>query len=164
MTRSWRITQQGFTLVEILVVAAIMAVILGMTVVRLESSDASRVKDVAEKMSQALERARDSAIISGRSVAFSSDGSGYQFWSADTGLDEWKSLNDTEELGARVFRDGVHLINLQVNGRSRPLGERLVFSPDGVADTFELTVQSGPALMVLSADVMGRIELRNAPQ
>lgn len=153
--------QRGFTLIELLAVTAIVAVILGMTVVKLQRSDSTRVQEAAEKLGMALERARDSATISGKSVAFSSDGSGYQFWSADAVTGEWKPM-DEEYLGPQRFPDGVHLMQWQVNGHSRPMGERLVFSADGVADTFEMNLSAGQATMQLSADVMGRIELLNA--
>lgn len=153
---------RGFTLIEILVVVAIMTVMLGMTVLRLESSDSSQVKQAAERLSLALERARDAATISGRSVAFSSDGSGYQFWQASANQGEWAILKE-EGLEPQILNEKVRLIDLRVNAKSRPLGERLVFSPDGVADTFEMVLQAGETRMKVAVDVMGRIELRHAP-
>ena len=75
-------SSRGFTLVEILVVCAIMAIMAALVMVRLEHSDASRVNEAAEDLTRRLEAARDEAVIRGRPVAFSSDGQGYQFWLA----------------------------------------------------------------------------------
>ena len=73
---------RGFTLIEILVVCAIMAIVATLAAVRLEQSDASRLSGAAEELTRRLEAARDEAVIRGRPIAFSSDGQGYQFWLA----------------------------------------------------------------------------------
>lgn len=90
--------ESAFTLVEILVVTAILAIVVGLTVVRLEPSDARRLEGAAESLVRQLETARDEAITRGRALAFSSDGQGYQFWIADTGKDGWLALADNRNL------------------------------------------------------------------
>jgi len=162
MIAGHRHAARGFTLIEILVVLAIIGIILGLVIVKLEQSDSSRVRGEADRLSLVLERARDSATITGRSVAFSSDGNGYQFWLADANNGEWKAMA-AESLEPHRLPEGVQLVALQVNGHDRPLGERLVFSAQGVADTFALTLRAGEAKLQLTSDVMGRIELQNAP-
>ena len=85
-------TGRGFTLIEILVVCAIVGVTLAFVVFRTGLLDGRRLGDAAESLAQRLESTRDEAIISGQLLAFSSDGKGYQFWRLDG---EKKSLDST---------------------------------------------------------------------
>ena len=153
-------SHSGFTLIEILVVMAIITVMLSVTVLRLEGSDASRVKHAAESLGLALEKARDTATISGHSIAFSSDGRAYQFWQSTQNLGEW-AVNKADGLEAHALNEKVHITDLRINAKSRPLGERLVFSPDGVSDSFDIFLQAGQSRVRVSMDVMGRIEIQN---
>ncbi|MBS1229317.1 MAG: type secretion system protein GspH [Proteobacteria bacterium] len=150
---------RGFTLVEILVVCAIMAIMAGLAMVRLEHSDASRLGDAAEDLTRRLESARDEAVIRGRPIAFSSDGQGYQFWlAADNAT--WIPLPGADS--ASRFIRGVELNALRLNGSARPLGERIVFSPYGLVEPFALTLAAGSSRVEVLADALGRFETRHA--
>jgi hypothetical protein len=48
---------------------------------------------------------------------------------------------------------------MSINGTSRPLGERIVFYPSGMIESFSLTLVAGEARVKLAADVLGRLEL-----
>ena len=151
---------RGFTLVEILVVCAIMAIMATLAVVRLEQSDASRLGDAGEDLTRRLEAARDEAVIRGRPVAFSSDGQGYQFWlAADNAT--WIPLPGADSPAAGRFARGVELSAVRVNGAARPLGERVVFSPFGLVEPFALTLAAGSSRVDVLADALGRFETRH---
>jgi type II secretion system protein H len=154
---------RGFTLVEILVVCAIMAILSALVVLRLEHSDASRLNDAAEDLTRRLEAARDEAVIRGKSIAFSSDGKGYQFWLADTDRNAWIPLPTSDTMVAGRFAGGIVLSSLRINGSSRPLGERVVFSPFGLGEALTLTLAIGSSRIDVHADVLGRFETRHAP-
>ncbi len=153
---------RGFTLIEILVVLAIMGVVSSLVVVRLQSSDFNQARREAEHMTSVLEAAREQAIFSGRSVAISSDGQGYQLWTAGGAYGEWISLPPEGLLAPRRLAEGVTWKTQRVNDHVRPLGERIVFAPDGVLDPFTLDLAAGEAVVRLEADVMGRIEVSDA--
>ena len=74
---------RGFTLIEIIAACAIVAIALGVVMIRFDFSDGRRLRLAAEMLSGRLEAARDEAVIRGQAVAFSSDGQGFQFWTAD---------------------------------------------------------------------------------
>ncbi len=152
---------RGFTLIEVLVVVAIIAVISALAVVRLDVSDAQRVADAAERMTTLLDAARDEAIASGRSVAISSDGEGCQFWQTDDERGEWLAFPAHDTLVAQRLPNHVVWRAQAVNERNRPLGERIVFPPDGVVEPFALVLASGQASLRLEMDVMGRIGLKH---
>ena len=155
--------ESAFTLVEILVVTAILAIVVGLTVVRLEPSDARRLEGAAESLVRQLETARDEAITRGRALAFSSDGQGYQFWIADTGKDGWLALADNRNLVSGRFSPDVSLRSIQVNGMSRPLGERLVFPISGISESFLMTMAVGSVTLDIQGDALGRVEINRAP-
>ena len=98
---------RGFTLIEILVVCAIVGVTLAFVVFRTGLLDGRRLGDAAESLAQRLESTRDEAIISGQLLAFSSDGKGYQFWRLDGEKKTWASLSSAGDLAARELPGGV---------------------------------------------------------
>lgn len=153
----------GFTLIEILVVCALVAVTLGLAMIKLDPSDSQRLNAAAETLAGRLEAARDEAVIRGETVAFSSDGQGYQFWVADTERNAWVTLPDAGTVVSGRLAEGVVLSAQRVNGRPRPLGERLVFSFSGLVEAFSLTLSAGSTTLDIQADALGRIDIRRAP-
>ena len=154
--------QRAFTLIEILAVAAIVAVVAGLIVVRLDVSESRRLESAAESLLRRLETARDEAVVRGRALAFSSDGQGYQFWIADATKDGWLTLADAALVSGGIGR-GVGLRAMRINGMPRPLGEKLVFSISGISEPFVLTLAAGEATLGIEGDALGRMEIRHAP-
>ena len=154
---------RGFTLIEILVACAIAAIVLGITMIKLDAADGRRLRQAAEMLAGRLEAARDEAVIRGQPVAFSSDGQGFQFWVADRERGAWVALTDADTVAAGRLADGVALSALRINGAARPLGERLVFSFGGLAEAFALTLTAGPQSLDIAGDALGRIEIRSTP-
>ena len=152
----------GFTLIEILVVSAIIAILLGLAVVKLEFSETSRLNGAADDLAQRLEAARDEAVVRGQPVAFSSDGQGYQFWVSDAAQNEWVALTSSDSIATRKFANGISLNAMRVNGLPRPLGERLVFAPSGLTESFALTLTSESSAAEVFADALGRVDTRHA--
>lgn len=154
--------QTGFTLIEMLVVLAIIAITLGVTMLKVGVSDGQRLSLAAENLSARLEAARDEAVISGQTIAFSSDGKGIQFWVADTEHNAWVALPNSDTLTSGQLPDGVTLTHIRVNGLTRPLGDRLKFSASGLNDAFSLILAAGEASTLINGDILGRIEVSRA--
>lgn len=152
----------GFTLLELLAVMAVVMVIIGLAVVRFDDSGQRATRASAERLSIALESARDAAIYSGRPVAFSSDGAGYQFWRSDDMQHKWLALTDQSALLPRKLQSDVRLQQQFVNDKAQALGERLVFSADGVSEPFTLVLAGGQAHVKVISDVLGRISVEDA--
>lgn len=150
---------RGFTLLELLAVMALLLIVLGIAVVRLDDSGERLTRGVAEQLSIRLEAARDEAVYSGRPVAFSSDGAGYQFWLGDTGRQQWVAMPANSELRPKTLPGEVRVLQQTVNGRARPLGERLVFNADGLSEPFSLLLQGDQARLQVVADALGRISV-----
>lgn len=157
-----RRAQRGFTLIEMLVVCAIIAAVLGLALIRLDASGSRRLAASAEDLSRELEAARDESVIRGQRLAFSSDGQGYQFWLSDTERNAWIALPSSETINSRRFPAGIVLSALRINGLPRPLGERVVFSISGLTEPFALTLSSAASRVDILADALGRIEVVDA--
>ena len=154
----------GFTLLELLAVMAVVLVVIGLAVVRLDDSGLRVTRANAERLSLALEAARDDAIYSGKPVAFSSDGVGYQFWRGDEKQRKWLALTDETQLVARKLQGDVQILQQMVNNKARPLGERLVFSAEGLSEPFSLLLQGGKARVLIKTDALGRIAIEDLPE
>lgn len=154
---------RGFTLIEILVVVAIVTVLLGLAVVKLGASDESRLQGAAEDLAMRLENVRDEAVIRGQALAFSTDGQGYQFWLADLERNEWLALPASDVIASKSLPGGVAIDEMRINGLPRPLGERIVFPLSGLTEPFVLTLASGKSRTSIISDALGRLEVRHAP-
>lgn len=148
---------RGFTLIEILVVLVIVAIMTGVVLARLDASDGRKLKLISEQMAVLLEAGRDEAVTRGLRVAISSDGEGYQFWVADEDRNDWRALTGSDILISRRLPENVIWHDQTVNGRERPLGERIVFFPSGLVEPFAIDMRLGMARVVIVADVMGRV-------
>lgn len=151
--------RSGFTLLELLVVMAIVVLVTGLVVIHVNNSDSRNTLANADRLSMALEGARDAAIYSGKPVAFSSDGEGYQFWMGDDAQHKWLAVGDNTGLAARRLK-GARITKQIVNGTSYPLGERLIFSADGLSEPFTLMVTGEKARAQVQSDALGRISVQ----
>jgi len=75
--------QRGFTLIEILVVLAIIGIMVGLAGMRMMPDDDRTLHGEAQRLALLLEQARDQAVASGEPIAFSMAPRGYRFWSLD---------------------------------------------------------------------------------
>lgn len=152
----------GFTLIEVLVVCAIVATTLALAALKLDVTDSARLNAAAEDLSRRLEAARDEAVIRGQAIAFSSDGQGFQFWLAGRTRNTWSVLQDSEYVTSGKFSGGTALKSVAINGLSRPLGERIIFSPIGLCEDFSLSLSIGSEHLEIVSDSLGRIEIHHA--
>ena len=92
--------QAGYTLIEVLVVIAVISITAGLVAVNLEGDDRKSVEREAARLAGALEHAAALAQWRSETLGFSADGAGYRFWRR--GLDNrWTAVRDEEVLAAR---------------------------------------------------------------
>jgi general secretion pathway protein H len=70
---------RGFTLIEVLVVVAIIVIVVGLVGVRLARGPEDLVREESERLALVLSAAREEAILQGRVFAFGAGRESYGF-------------------------------------------------------------------------------------
>jgi general secretion pathway protein H len=145
---------RGFTLIEMLVVLMIMGLFIGLVSTITRPDDRAVLQLEAERLSQLLDFAATEARLTGKSIAWTADESGYRFWRAD---DEgnWTEIRDSELLRARTLPQGVEVSDFRVENM-RPQGAmRLEFTPQGSSLAFSIGMSLGAAHYAVTGSPVG---------
>jgi general secretion pathway protein H len=149
---------RGFTLVEMLVVLMVMGVFLGLIAVKIGAADKDVLRNEAERLAQILDLATEEARISGRTIAWTADQSGYRFWRRGSDR-EWAEVRDNDLLRARTLSPGVMLSELRVEAM-RPLDSmRMEFPPGGAMLAFSIDLALGAEHYSIAASPVGDIRV-----
>ncbi len=153
-----RDASKGFTLVEMLVVLAMMGIFLGLvsTAVRPGAQDQLRLE--AERLAQLLDLAAEESRITGKSLAWTSDGPGYRFWRLGTD-DEWSPLRDSDELRARILPEGMLVGALRTEAAGAPAQRRLEFSPGGQFLAYSIALSYAAGNYTISSSPVGELRV-----
>lgn len=141
-----RITH-GFSLIELLVVVAIVGVLAAALVLAVGGSAERRLDQEAERFRALLAHACGQAELSGREIGALLDANGYAFRRLDGS--QWNEVGESE-LRARRWPDGLRLElarggrPLELASAKRPLPQLVCFS-SGELTPFTLTLALGDA-------------------
>jgi len=150
--------RRGFTLIEMLVVLVIMGLFVGLVSVIVQPDDRALLRLEAERLAQLLDFAAADARLTGRSISWTADDSGYRF-SRATGDAGWLEIRDTDLLRARVLPRGMSVSALRVENM-RPQGPmRLEFTPEGASLAFTITLSLGAAAYAVVGSPVGEITI-----
>ena len=133
---------RGFTLIELLVVLMIIGLFLGLvsTVARPDERAVLRVE--AERLAQLLDLAAEESRLTGKSIGWTGDATGYRFWRIGDDA-EWSEIRDSDLLRARTLPQGMTISALRLENM-RPQGRmRLEFSPNGLTPAFTVEIEIG---------------------
>ena len=150
--------KRGFTLVEVLVVMLIMGMMLGLASAIVRPDDSALLNVEAERLSHLLELAMEESSFSGKSIAWTSDSTGYQFWRMNRD-GEWIVLNDNDLLHARSLPSGMRITRLQIENMPARGNMRLEFSPYSTATSFSIDMSLGTARHVVKASPIGELQV-----
>ena len=140
----------GFTLVELLVVVAVIGLASTAVVLTLPDGEATLQRQ-ADAFGLHLRRAREEAIIGGRTVQVGAEAGGYRFSRRDFG--HWQAL-DAAPFAPRSWADGVQALLPEHQPR---LGFR--FDPTGAAEAQQLLLARGDARVRISVDSSGQVRI-----
>ena len=124
----------GFTLVEMLVVLAIIAVMGSIAVVGLGGADrGASAQAEAQRLAASIQVAADEALITDRAAALVLDGGGYAFLAWDPTSRTWKKHERLDLAARRNLAEGVEVTS-EVPANPLPLVEG--------AGVYRLTISS----------------------
>ena len=128
---------RGFTLVEMLVVLMTMGILLGLISVNIGPGDRDLLRLEAERLAQVLDLAADEARISGNSIAWTADMSGYRFWRLGAS-NEWAEIRDNDLLRPRKLSPGMVISDLRIDALRAQSARRIEFPPCAAMLAFTL--------------------------
>lgn len=149
---------RGFTLIEVLVVMLIMGLCIGLVSAIVRPDDRGLLRVEAERLAQLLDLAATEARLSGKSIAWTTDGHGYRFWRMN-GNAEWSEVRDSDQLRARTLPQGMTISGLEVEDMPVRGDKRLVFASYGSAFSFRIDLSLGTAGCAVTGSPVGEVRV-----
>ena len=163
LTRARRDAVAGFTLVEILVAVAIVAIVSAAAFLAWRGGDAGALRRDAERFAGALEYAAQRAQWRHEDLGVSVDASGYRFWQRDAERAAWVPLAGDDVLVARAWPDGSELVAAARAGRALPPATLVALRADGRNDPLTIVLAAGEARWRVDADPLNRVSVSTTP-
>jgi len=151
----------GYTLVELLVVAAIVGMLVVTAALAWRSDPARTLEAEARHLAGRLELAQARTRITGDRIAFSTSADGYLFWLRDdNGM--WREIEGDAGLTRRTLVQGIRVRALQLSGIALAHGQRVAFVADEDAALTVTLEGSGSIATVASGPYAGQMSVRTA--
>jgi len=150
----------GFTLIEMLVVLMVIGLFVGLATTITRPDDRAVLRLEAERLAQLLDFAAEEARLTGKSIAWTADDSGYQFWRAGDDA-AWFEIRETELLRARAFPQGISVSSFRVENMQPQGAMRLEFTPQGSSLAFTIRLSLGAERYAVAGSPVG--DVRVAP-
>ncbi len=138
---------RGFSLLEMMVAIAIVAVLSSIAVIAAVPGEAALVEREARRLALLIEHAAAEARASGQAIAWMPERGGYSFWRR--GEDgEWLRFPESSPYRPRSLAGAVAVE-----------GARVTLSPYGLQGPFEASLRTGGAQVILRSGALGRVSL-----
>ncbi len=145
--------QQGFTLLELLVVLVIVGIMLGAVSFGTMQSSRQRLQTDAQRIALLLQMAREEAIVRNRPIAFEANQNGYRFLVRNE--NQWSLVNDLDMLREREFLLSPVKLAMTPASRSDTDELRITFGREPVDKPFLLELTVGEDHVLIRADGIG---------
>lgn len=143
----------AFTLIEVMVVVAIIGIVVAVAAVNLFPSDAQVARRESGMVALAIEHARDAAWLGGRPTAVTFEEGRLREWRLSGG--KWQADSQRD----RPLAGGTRVTGLYVDGQQLKAGDRLVFLPDGLGIPFLVALEVRGLPWAVEGDAAGAVSL-----
>jgi len=150
---------RGFTLVEILVVVAIIAITAGLATLAFDGDDRGTATREAKRFAGALEHASARAQWRAETLGVSADGEGWRFWRREADANRWLPFSGDEVLDAHRLPAGVVLAPLSFAGRALPADAIVPLRASGRNEPYAFVLTGKTSRIVLAADPLNRVTM-----
>lgn len=131
--------QQGFTLIEIMVVVVMAAILMGAVMMSFPQTDKALLKENASRFSALLSLAQDESILQSRDMALAINENGYEYFRRESG--EWAVYSEGSfvarelmgNIASDLFLEGV-AIKLKARAKTKP---QIIISTSGEVTAFK---------------------------
>jgi general secretion pathway protein H len=154
--------QQGFTLLEVLVVLLIAGLLVGLASLSLTRNPRSDLNEQAQRLALVFETAGDEAQLRSAPIEWQPVKGGYRF--AVKGGDGWRPIVD-ELLGPKQWSEPLTGVTIQHPGDrgNDAANQTLVFGTESISDPVTVTLHADIGDATIASDGNGRFEvLRSA--
>jgi type II secretion system protein H len=154
----------GYTLIEILVVLAVIGIAIALVRVQFARSPTQVLEDEARRLALVFELARDEAMTSGCTLAWIRRGEAHGL-ACRRGPSNSLARSDSlaagrdETYSTRPWPPQVALERISVAGTAVPRDSPLFFTPSGINAPFELVLAHEGHRVALSGDALGRVKV-----
>ena len=157
-------SSRGYTLIEILVVLAVIGIAIALVRVQFAGGPAQVLEDEARRLALVFELARDQAMTSGCTIVWSRKGDSQRLECrrarSDTLARSDSSATRRDETYAkRPWPSLIGLEQISVAGIAAPRDSPLFFTPSGVNAPFELVLAMDGEHVLVAGDVLGRVKV-----
>lgn len=146
----------GFTLLELLIVLSIIGLCFSLVSVLSRPADRGLLRIEADRVKQLLDLASTESQLTGKFIAWTSDGTSYRFWRLNQ-ENSWSELYGDDLLRPRPLPQGMSISRLQVETGQRNEPMRLEFTPHGSALAFTFELRMGTAGYIVAGSPVGKI-------
>jgi type II secretion system protein H len=152
----------GFTLVEILVVVAIIAIASAAAWLAWRGGDEASLRREANRFAGALEYAAQRAQWRHEDLGVSAVARGWRFWRRDADRGAWIPLADDDVLAARTLPEGIALTAAAYGGRAVPPDALVPLRASGRNDPATFVLEAGEQRVRVDSDPLNRVTVTEA--
>jgi general secretion pathway protein H len=150
---------RGFTLVEILVVVAIIAITAGLATLAFDGDDRGTAAREARRFAGALEHASARAQWRAETLGVSADGEGWRFWRREPDANRWLPFSGDDVLDAHRLPSGMALAPLSFAGKSLPADAIVPLRASGRNEPYAFALTYRTSRIILAADPLNRVTM-----
>ena len=141
-----------------MVVLVIMGLFVGLVSSIIKPDDRALLRVETERLAQLLDLAATESRLTGKRIAWTTDGSGYRFWRFGTDTD-WAEIHDVDSLRPRTLPQGMRIAGLRVENSLSRETMRLEFTSFGPTLSFVIDMTFGAASYSVEGSPIGEVRI-----